>query len=221
MTQHETRPEDRAVGTSDRVFVSYTALSGTGVASALADADLQLPRGVTLRGIYDLTGFRADSDALVWLHGPDAEALQLAVRRLSFGVQRRQPVRTWSAMGVHTEAEFNRGHIPAFLAGHPARGWACVYPFVRSYDWYVLPAADRRDMLAEHGRSGSAFPSVLANTVASFALGDYEWLLALESDELTDIVDLMRALRETRARLHVREEIPFFTGRLVRSQASS
>ena len=51
-----------------------------------------------------------------------------------------------------------------------------------------------------------------ANTIASFALGDYEWVLAFEADELHRIVDLMRELRASRARLHVREEIPFYTG---------
>jgi chlorite dismutase len=55
--------------------------------------------------------------------------------------------------------------------------------------------------------------SAKANTVASFALGDYEWILAFEADELHRIVDLMRQLRASRARRHVREEIPFFTGR--------
>ena len=49
--------------------------------------------------------------------------------------------------------------------------------------------------------------------VASFALGDYEWILAFEADELHRILDLMRDLRASGARRHVREEIPFFTGR--------
>ena len=51
-----------------------------------------------------------------------------------------------------------------------------------------------------------------ANTVPSFALGDYEWILAFEADQLDRIVDLMRDLRATEARRHVREEVPFFTG---------
>ena len=51
-----------------------------------------------------------------------------------------------------------------------------------------------------------------ANTIASFALNDYEWVLAFEADELHRIVDLMLELRAARARLHVREEVPFFTG---------
>ena len=51
-----------------------------------------------------------------------------------------------------------------------------------------------------------------ANTVASFALGDYEWMLAFEADELHRIVDLMRHLRGSETRRHVREEVPFYTG---------
>jgi chlorite dismutase len=70
-------------------------------------------------------------------------------------------------------------------------------------------------MLADHGRKGAAFTGVTANTMASFALGDYEWMLPMESDELTDLVDMMRDLRYTDARRHVREEVPFFTGRRI------
>ena len=124
-------------------------------------------------------------------------------------------------MGVHRDAEFNKAHVPGFLRGVEPKQWLTVYPFVRSYEWYLLPPERRGRMLAEHGRMGRAFPQVIANTVASFALGDYEWLLALEADELTDLVDLMRHLRATDARRHVREEMPFFTGRRITTADSS
>jgi chlorite dismutase len=75
-----------------------------------------------------------------------------------------------------------------------------------------LPEEERRAMLVEHGRMGRDYPDVRANTVSAFALGDYEWILAFEADELHRIVDLMRHLRGSQARLHVREEIPFYTG---------
>ena len=118
----------------------------------------------------------------------------------------------WSGVGVHRQAEFSRDHAPAFLLGVPPKRWLTVYPFIRSYEWYVLPEEERRGMLAEHGRAGREFPQVASNTVAAFALGDYEWLLALEADDLIDLVDLMRHLRATEARRHVRLEVPFFTG---------
>jgi chlorite dismutase len=116
-------------------------------------------------------------------------------------------------MALHRPAEFNKSHVPAFMADEEPRAYVCVYPFVRSYDWYLLPDDERRDMLKEHGMQARPYPDVRANTVASFALGDYEWMLAFEADELHRIVDLMRDLRASRARLHVREEVPFYTGR--------
>jgi chlorite dismutase len=173
--------------------------------------------GVTVRGWYDVSGLRADADLMVWLHGTDVapEKLQAALRTL----RRAEPLSTlvpvWNAMGVHRDAEFTANHLPAFMRGKDPETWLTVYPFVRSYEWYILPDDERRAMLADHGRKGSEYRQVLANTVASFALGDYEWILALEAPELVDLVDLMRHLRQTEARRHVREEVPFFTGRRI------
>jgi chlorite dismutase len=171
--------------------------------------------GVTLRGIYDVSGLRADADVMLWLHGPDAEGLQWALRQLRRTRLLRALLPTWNAMGVHRDAEFNKSHVPGFLRGVDPKGWLTVYPFVRSYEWYLLPPEERGRMLAEHGRKGAAFRGAIANTVSAFALGDYEWLLPIESDELLDLVDMMRDLRATDARRHVREEVPFYTGRRI------
>lgn len=171
--------------------------------------------GVTIRGFYDVSGMRADADLMVWSHGPRAEQLQDAVRRLRRTSLLETVLPTWSAMAVHRDSEFNKTHIPGYLRGEHARDWLVVYPFVRSYDWYLLPDDERRRMLADHGRRGAAFTSVVANTMPAFALGDYEWMLPMESDSLTDLVDMMRDLRYTDARLHVREELPFYTGRRI------
>jgi chlorite dismutase len=105
------------------------------------------------------------------------------------------------------------GHVPAFMQDEEPKAYLCVYPFVRSYEWYLLPEEERRAMLTEHGMLARPYPDVRANTVSSFALGDYEWMLAFEADELHRIVDLMRALRAAAARRHTREEVPFYTGR--------
>ncbi|MHA6695907.1 hydrogen peroxide-dependent heme synthase [Homoserinimonas sp. A520] len=174
--------------------------------------------GVTLRGIYDVSGLKADSDVMLWLHGVSPQSIQSALRRLRRTAILAPLTPTWNTMGVHRDAEFSHNHVPAFMRGKEPAEWLTVYPFVRSYEWYLLEADDRKAMLARHGRMGGAFPGVLANTVAAFALGDYEWVLALEADDLLELVDLMRHLRQADARLHVREEIPFYTGRRVTPQ---
>jgi chlorite dismutase len=169
-------------------------------------------KDVVVRGTYDVSGLRADADLMVWWHASTAEALQEAygrLRRTALG-RRLEPV--WSQMALHRPAEFNKSHIPSFLAEEEPRRYVSVYPFVRSYEWYLLPDEERRFMLAEHGKMARDYPDVRANTVAAFALGDYEWMLAFEADELHRIVDLMRELRAATARRHVREEVPFYTG---------
>jgi peroxiredoxin len=174
---------------------------------------------VQLRGAYDVSGMRADADLMLWFHAADAEQIQSTLRKFRRTALGKSLSLTWSAMGVHRPAEFNKGHVPAFMTGVGAKDWLCVYPFVRSYDWYLLPEEERRSMLTEHGMAARDYDGLLSNTVAAFALGDYEWILAIESNDLFEIVDMMRHLRSTKARLHVREEIPFYTGCLIEPEA--
>lgn len=169
-----------------------------------------------IRGFYDISAMRAEADFMFWIHAEKMEDLQAFyngfLRETPLG---RASVPHWSNAGLHRPAEFNKSHLPSFIMGEEPGRWIAVYPFVRSYDWYVMDPAKRRKILAEHGMAGRDYPDVRANTVPSFALGDYEWILAFEGPELDRIVDLMWKMRYTEARLHVRHEIPFHTGRRV------
>ncbi|MBN6778651.1 chlorite dismutase family protein [Pseudoclavibacter alba] len=173
------------------------------------------PESITLRGFYDVSGFRHDGELMVWLHGPEPQDLQWALRQIRRTQLFRYLIPSWQCVGVHRAAEFNPRHMPAYMLGKEPQQWVTVYPFVRSYDWYLLPEDERREMLADHGRRGAAFRTTLANTVAAFGISDYEWLLALEDNDLMNLVDMMRDLRQTEARLHVREETPFYPGRRI------
>jgi hydrogen peroxide-dependent heme synthase len=179
------------------------------------ELDQLADKGLTVRGWYDVGGLRADADFMVWWHAPDLGTVQQAYRTLRRTPLGRSLQPVWSVVALHRPAEFNKGHVPAFMAGEAPLENICVYPFVRSYEWYLLPDEERRRMLVEHGLAARTYPDVRANTVSAFALGDYEWILAFEAAEMHRIVDLMRDLRATDARRHVREELPFYSGRRV------
>ena len=215
----ETATQNRTAYTMYAVFKSRRdggGLAEGGRPTVAAEVDDLLTelagKGVVTRGVYSVSGFRHDADYLIWWIAPNSEDLQDAYLRFLRTRLGRASDAVWSVIGVHRDAEFNKAHIPAFLAGMDAKAYVCVYPYNRTNEWYLLDPAERGGMLREHGVMGREYPDVLANTVAAFALGDYEFLLAFEADELHRIVDLMRHLRGAQARAHTRLETPFFTG---------
>ncbi|WP_193106920.1 hydrogen peroxide-dependent heme synthase [Brachybacterium sp. FME24] len=211
--------------TSYTVFRRLSGLTEDGevtpeqITTALGEAtQLMEAEGVEILGFYDVSGFRAEDDLMLWLSADRPEALQSALREFENSLPGTWLNREWASVGVHRMAEFAKGHVPSFMVPSAQRKqWITVYPFVRSYDWYLLPDDERNRLLREHGLLGRDFPQVNANTVAAFALGDYEWLLSFEADDLHDLVDMMRHLRYSDARLHVRDELPFHTGRRLAS----
>jgi peroxiredoxin len=183
--------------------------------AAIVEAELLLKEWsdrVSVRGVYSTAGFRPDADLMMWWVAPSPDAVQdllLALRRTALG---RETELSWTFMGVVRPAEFSPDHVPAFVRGEPPKRYLCVYPFVRSPEWYLLPPPERKDLLVEHGTFGREFPDVLANTTASFGIGDWEWILAFEADDLTRLVDCIRRLRDAKARRYTKEEVPFVTG---------
>lgn len=171
---------------------------------------------VTVRGLYNVTGTRADADFMIWWHAEQFDEIQDALARFRRDTVFGQTLEvSWLGNGVHRPSEFNRRHLPAFIMGEEPKEWITVYPFVRSYEWYVMDPEKRREILASHGKAAAGFADVRANTLSAFVLGDYEWMLSFEADDLGRLVDLMHKMRYTEARLHVREELPFQTGRRV------
>lgn len=167
---------------------------------------------VQVRGFYSAEGFRPDADLLMWWVAESADAHQdllIALRRTAIG---RHLELTHAFMGAVRPPEFNPDHQPAFMRGEAPRRYLCVYPFVRDAEWYLVPPEERAEMLREHGVMGREFPGILPNTTSAFGLGDWEWILAFESDQLHEIVDCIRRLRDAKARRHTKEEVPFVVG---------
>lgn len=224
----ETSPVVQGEESATSWFTTYTVFARTPDAPAKSEAettrdsqefatlvDTLQNAGVTVRGLYDVSGMRAEADIMVWMWSKSPEALQDAIRQIRRSGLLSGTTLAFSAMGADRMAEFNPEHVPAFTEGRKPRKWLCFYPFVRSYDWYTLDPKERARLLRGHGQLGQEFPDVWANTVSAFGLNDWEWLLGLESPRLELLVDMMRSLRNNETRHYVREEVPFYTGRYI------
>lgn len=167
---------------------------------------------VHTRGVYTTSAFSARADLMLWWVAEsvdDIEELLIELKRTQLG-RALIPVETF--LGVTQPAEFARDHQPAFIKGEAPKKYICVYPFVRTPDWYLLEPHARGALLREHGEAGREFDDVLANTTSAFGLGDFEWILCFEADSPVRIVELIRRLRATEARRYTKVEIPFVSG---------
>jgi chlorite dismutase len=122
---------------------------------------------VTLRGAYSLVGLRADADLLLWVHGPDLDAIQhTAVELLHSGLGTYMTT-PYAYVGVVSGGRYDPEHRPAFLRGVPPANYLSMYPFVKTADWYLLPYERRRELMAEHGELGRRYaPREAAPAVA-------------------------------------------------------
>jgi chlorite dismutase len=85
---------------------------------------------------------------------------------------------------------------------------------VKTREWYLLSKEERQRIMDEHIRVGTAFPSVKLNTTYSFGLDDQDFVVAFESDEPADFLDLVMALRETEGSKYTVRDTPIYTCRL-------
>lgn len=168
---------------------------------------------VGLRGVYVTQAFQAHTDLLFWMYADrfeDMQNLQLELRRSTFG----RAVDTPHAFtGMTKSFEFSE-HPTSFQMGIPPRDYLCFYPFIRKPEYYLLPKWEREAVIRDHGQVGHEFvPGILTNGVHAFGLGDFEWLLSFETNDLGLLVDCVRKLRDCKARLYTQYEWPFIVGR--------
>src|SRR6202022_4560737 len=91
------------------------------------------------------------------------------------------------------------------------RRYLFVYPFVKTRNWYRLPAEERKRQMGEHIATGHRYPSVKINTTYSFGLDDQEFVVAFESDSVADFLDLVQEMRGSEASTHTVRDTPSFT----------
>ena len=86
-----------------------------------------------------------------------------------------------------------------------------VYPFVKSREWYALPAQQRWRIMQGHIAVGREYPGVDNHTTYSFGLDDQEFVVAFDTDDVGTFLDLVQRLRTTEASRFTVRDTPSFT----------
>ena len=94
----------------------------------------------------------------------------------------------------------------------PGKRKYLVHLSVRENPGVVSAAAGRAaELMDGHIQIGNKYPSVKLNTTYSFGLDDQEFVVAFETDEPKDFLDLVMELRETESSKYTLRDTPIFT----------
>ncbi len=167
---------------------------------------------------YSITGLRANADLMIWRIGYDLDPMQEMTARLNRTGLGRYLEATQSFLSMTKRSMYidkdNPEHVEDRLHVIPGQSkYLFVYPFVKTREWYARSVEERQEMMDDHIRIGSKYRSVKLHTTYSFGLDDQEFVVAFETDEPADFLDLVQELRETKASIFTLRDTPMYTCR--------
>ena len=167
---------------------------------------------------YSTVGLRTSADFMIWRIGSDLEPMQEMTGRLNQTAMAKYLEATQSFLSMTKRSMFiekdcseqpeDRVHI---VAGQSDYLFVC--PLLRTREWYSRPQEQRQEMMDENVRIGSKYRSVKLHTTYSFGLDDQEFVVAVETNNPSDFLDLIQELRETKASSFTLRDTPMFTCR--------
>jgi chlorite dismutase len=166
---------------------------------------------------YSTVGLRPDTDFMLWRIADSLELFQGMTRQINGTALGAYLTTPYSFVAMTKRSIYVDKHVHPGQEGRRARivpgeyRYLFVYPFLKTRDWYLLPIERRQEMMNVHIEVGHRFPSVKLNTTYSFGLDDQEFVVAFESDQPADFVDLVMALRETEGSRFTLRDTPIFT----------
>ncbi len=222
------RPQGATGPAIQRQFVNFAFYKLDPAFRRLSDADKQrarqeflelfaTPQSGMICLTYSTAGLKADCDFVLWrisLTPDDFQVQTAAMNKSMLGGYLSMPhsfvAMTKRSMYIDKVDPFHtaesRTHI---IPGK--RKYLFIYPFVKTRDWYLLPLERRQELMDGHIRIGNKYPSVKLNTTYSFGLDDQDFVVAFETDEPKDFLDLVMELRETESSKFTQRDTPIFT----------
>ncbi len=158
---------------------------------------------------FSLVGTRGDADLLLVAESENLDRIHELHVVLSQSGLMHWADTPHSFLGMRKNSEYSED---VRVVARPFRGrYLFVYPFVKSREWYGLPAEQRREIMAEHIKVGREYPGVDNHTTYCFGLDDQEFVVAFDTDDVGAFLDLVQRLRGTRASQYTVRDTPSFT----------
>jgi chlorite dismutase len=157
---------------------------------------------------YSTVGLRKESDFMLWSLSDSIEKIQLLTSKVYTTVLGKYIDASEVYLSAARPSIYSNKTTPGFMEDELPLKYNIVYPFIKSREWYLLPYEKRNEMMKEHINVGRKFPQIRLNTSYSFGIGDQDFMLAFETDNLMDFQELIIKLRETQVSRYIVRDTP-------------
>jgi len=155
---------------------------------------------------------RDDAEFLFWFAAETVEEIQNVISKLYLTVFGKYIIPSRVYLSCTRSSTYARkGTLPSFVLGNEPQKYVIVYPFTKTREWYLLPQAQSQKMMDQHINVSEKYPQVTLNTTYSFGIGDQDFMLAFECDNLVDFQNLIMELRQTKVSAYVAVDTPMIT----------
>jgi chlorite dismutase len=158
---------------------------------------------------FSLVGTRGDAELLLIAEAENLDRIHEFHVVLSQSGLMKWADTPYSFLGMRKSSEYSEDEraLPRAFRGK----YVFVYPFVKSREWYALPAEERWRIMQGHIAVGREYPGVDNHTTYSFGLDDQEFVVAFDTDDVGTFLDLVQRLRTTEASRFTVRDTPSFT----------
>jgi len=158
---------------------------------------------------YSTIGLRHDSEFMIWTVSSSLENIQIFASKIYSTIFGKYVEPTNTFLSLTRKSIYSNQVKLGFEGDDDAQlKYVVVYPFIKSREWYLLPFEKRKQLMDEHIKVGRKYPEIRLNTTYSFGIGDQDFMLAFETDDLSKFQDLIMDLRETQVSRYILKDIP-------------
>ena len=167
---------------------------------------------------YSTVGMRGDVDFMIWqvsyeLDDVQRMAMELLGTALAGWLTTPYSYLSMTKNSIYVEKYAGPGEdrFTRLAIAPGEHKYLFVYPLTKVREWYGLPKEERQEAMNQHIAVGATYSSVKINTTYSFGLDDQEFVLAFETDEPGDFLDLVQELRGSVSSAYTETDVPIFT----------
>src|SRR4029079_7922211 len=158
---------------------------------------------------YSTIGLRHDSEFMIWSISSSLENIQVLTTKIYSTILGKYLEPTCTFLSLTRKSIYlNQVKLGFENESDPPLKYVIVYPFIKSREWYLLPFEKRKQMMNEHIKVGRKYPEIRLNTTYSFGVGDQDFMLAFETDDLSMFQNLIMDLRETEVSRYIIKDTP-------------